>query len=123
MRKMRLLVAICFALIVTPMLMGARQITWSVTTNPGGIKGQIQAGGNYTLENTDKFMKVNYTTTNVGTGATPSLDDATGGGTWKVLQTVPAGTYNPNKATVYYADGNNNMQNFPSTIKGNYTVK
>ena len=122
MRKTQRLVAICFVLIVTPMLMGARSITWMVTANPGGFKGQIQGSGAYTLDNTDKFMKMNYTTTNSGTGATPKGDDATGGGTWKVTLAVPAGTYNPNTATMYYADGNNKLQTFPSTINNNYAV-
>ena len=123
MRKTRMLVAICFVLIVTPMLMGARFIALVVTTNPGGVKGQIQGAGAYGLENTDTFMQVNYTATNSGTGATPNFNDATGGGNWTVLLPVFAGTYNPNKATLYYVDGNNNMQTLPTTDINNYRVQ
>lgn len=122
MRKMRILVAMCFLLIVTPMLMGARSITWSVTTNPGGNKGQIQGSGSYTLNATDTFVVMEYVSTNLGTAVQYKGADGTGGGTWSRTLTVPAGMYSPNTVTMYYNDANNVLQSFDSFINGVYTV-
>ena len=123
MRKTRMLVAICFVLIVTPILMGARFLSLGVTANPGGVKGSIQGDGTYTLNKTDKFVRVNYTATNSVTKAMPSFNDATGGGKFKVTMTVPAGTYNPNDATLYYMDDKNVLQTLPVQDTTNYVVK
>ena len=124
MRRTRMLVAICFVLIVTPMLLGAHAIGIVVTPNPGGNKGQIKGEGFYTLDATDTFVMVTYATTDSGTGITTSANDATGGGGWaKTILAIPAGTYNPNKATLFYTDVNNKVQNFPTTDKNNYVVK
>jgi hypothetical protein len=122
MRKMRMLIATCFVLIVTPMLMGARSITWSVTPNPGGVLGKIQAGGSYTIDMTDTFVVVNYETANMQLGKMYSGADGAGGGTWSCTLTVPAGPYSPNKATLYYKDANGNLGMVPSSIGVVYTV-
>ena len=124
MRRTRMLVAICFVLIVTPMLMGARAVGIVVMPNPGGNKGEINGNGFYTLENTDNFTKVEYIATNSGTLVDKKGEDATGGGSWtKTLLAVPAGTYNPNVATLYYTDGNAQIGTLDTTDTNNYTVK
>ena len=54
MRKTKSLVALGFALLVTPMLMGATVNFSAITPNPGGKANTLAANGTFTLGNNEK---------------------------------------------------------------------
>ena len=112
MRKTRALVALGFALLVTPMLMGATISFTAINANPGGQASVLAAKGTIALGANENRQSVIFTVTVKnsnpvqvnGVGATS--DDTT----WSASMSAAANTYNPCNARLIYVDANGLMQ-------------
>ena len=58
MRKTKALVALCFMLLVTPIVMGVPTVTMTVTPNPGGLKNTLLGSGTYMMGKNETLTKI-----------------------------------------------------------------
>ena len=110
MRKTKALVALCFMLLVTPIVMGVPTVTMTVTPNPGGLKNTLLGSGTYMMGKNETLTKIMYIATLKGTQQTTQLDATITGANWSSTLTVAAATYNPSSNTIYWVDALNNPQ-------------
>ena len=113
MRKMRALVALGFALLVTPMLMGAKISLDKVTPNPGAVNGTMSASGTWSVDTTagETFVGIQFTSYLKGTQQFVGGPGTPAGGNWTAsLSSIGAGTYNPSQVILYFNDAKGNPQ-------------
>lgn len=104
MRKMKALVALAFAVLVMPMLMGAT-VGLTVTPNPGGKASTLQGAGPWAVAVGETFGSISFQTTLLNTQQTTFNSGTTAGANWSSSMSVTPNTYNPSKVTLYYTIG------------------
>ncbi len=127
MRRTRALVALGFALLVLPMLMGATITISAINPNPGAKANILAANGTFTLAANEKLSSASFqaivkdSNPPDPTSATPTLNMANKTWTWSKF--VTATTYNPCNAYLDYYDSNNNFLTAKDKNTTDQTVK
>ena len=114
MRKMRALVAICFMLLVTPILMGADITLVTVTA----AKGSLSGNGAWSVDAKagEKYYGIQFVGYVKGTTNYIGGNGAPAGANWSAtVSPIAAGTYNPTQVILFYYDGKNVRQQTPPT--------
>ena len=123
MRKTKVLVALSFMVLVTPMVMGATITLANVTANPGGVKNRLDGDGSYTLANKEEYAVTTFQATDKTTGQINNIAGNKNGLNWSATLNCGPATYNPCEAKLYFLDAKGKAQEAKDTNNKDQAVK